>query len=258
MGSYETILLDRKGPIATVTLNRPERRNALNTQLCRELTAAMLEAEADTDVRVVVLTGTPPVFCAGQDLKFTYKQSMGDFDEYGEANNKARETIRHLKKAVIARVNGDALGGGTYMATACDIVVAVDTARFAMREINAGLQSGGAHFFTIGMRRSLEMTLTGRYVFAPEAEQWGLINKSVPTGKLDEAVAYYADMIAGLPPLGVQYTKLVNNFMLENIANMDALRPLQIAIRTILHNSEDRSEAQRAVLEKRKPVFKGR
>jgi enoyl-CoA hydratase/carnithine racemase len=258
MVKYETILYDVKAPIAIVTLNRPERRNALNTELCTEMADALLEAESDESVRVVVLTGAPPVFCAGQDLKFTYKQDPKEFEAYGRSNQRAQQTIRHLKKAVIARVNGDALGGGTYMATACDIVVAVSTARFAMREINAGLTSTGAHFYTIGMRRSLEMSLTGRYVFADEAERWGLINKAVPADKLDGAVNEYAEMIANLPPLGVMYTKQVNAFMWDNVANMQALRPLQQMVSSILHKTEDRAEAQRSVLEKRKPVFKGR
>lgn len=258
MPIYQTVIYEKKGPIATVTLNRPERRNALNTELCNEMSDALLEAEADPEVRVAILTGTPPVFCAGQDLKFTYKQDPKDFEEYIQANGRAQTTIRHLKKAVIGRINGDALGGGTMMATDCDIVVAVNTARFAMREINTGLISAGTHFYTIGMRRALEMALTGRYVFAPEAEQWGLINKSVPAEKLDETVAQYAEMIAGLPPLGVEYTKLVNNFMFDHIANMTAVRPLNQVIASILHKTEDRAEAQRATLEKRKPVFKGR
>ncbi|MDP3064748.1 MAG: enoyl-CoA hydratase/isomerase family protein [Chloroflexota bacterium] len=258
MSKYETIKYEVKAPIATVTLNRPERRNALNTELCTEMADALLEAEADENIRVIVLTGAPPVFCAGQDLKFTYKQDPAEFQAYGQSNQRAQQTMRHLKKAVIARVNGDALGGGTYMATACDIVVAVSTARFAMREINAGLTSTGAHFYTIGMRRALEMSLTGRYVFADEAERWGLINKAVPADKLDQAVNEYAEMIANLPPLGVMYTKQVNAFMWDNVANMQALRPMQQVISSILHKTEDRAEAQRSVLEKRKPVFNGR
>ena len=258
MPDFQTIVYEKKGSIATVTLNRPERRNALNTELCTEMASALIEAEADPEVRAVVLTGAPPVFCAGQDLKFTYKQDPKDFEVYIAANFRAQETIRHLKKAVIGRINGDALGGGTMMACCCDIVVAVNTARFAMREINTGLTSAGTHFYTIGMRRALEMAITGRYVFAPEAEQWGLINKSVPADKLDETVAWYANMIAELPPMGIMYTKLVNAFMLENVANMSAAHPVNQVIASILHKTEDRAEAQRATLEKRKPVFKGR
>ncbi|MFC1935723.1 enoyl-CoA hydratase/isomerase family protein [Chloroflexota bacterium] len=254
MAKYETIIYEVKEPIATVTLNRPERRNALNAQLCTEMANALLEAEADESVRVVVLTGTPPVFCGGQDLRMDSEERQ----IYGPARQRAEQTIRRLKKVVIARINGDAMGGGTYMATACDIVVAVSTARFALREIQAGFISAGAQFYTIGMRRALEMSLTGRYVFADEAERWGLINKAVPADELNQAVNEYVEMIANLQPLGLMYTKLINCFILDNLANMEAVRPINQVISGILRQSEDQAEARSAVLEKRKPVFKGR
>jgi enoyl-CoA hydratase/carnithine racemase len=256
MAIYETILYRTEGPVATISLNRPERRNALNTQLFMELVDALDVAEADENVRCVVLTGEGPVFCAGQDLKFTLEADLKAYEEYGKWNRMGRDRIRKLEKPVVARVQGDAIGGGTYIATACDLVVAVKHARFAMREINAGVHSGGAHLFTVGRARAMEMNLLGRYVSAEEAERWGLINKAVEPDQLDAAVKDYVDQLCELPPLGLKYTKIATNLLL-NIAGFDALLDARVG-HPFLFLTEDNKEAKRAILEKRKPRFTGK
>lgn len=243
------------GARAVITFCRPERRNALDTEVLRELIAALDSAEEDDAVRVVVLTGDGPVFCAGQNLKFTLGASLEEKQEYQRQNYAARDRLRRLAKPVIARVQGDALGGGTYLATSCDLVVAVKDARFAMREIHSGEQSGGAHLFTIGRARSNEMSLLGRYVFGDEAERWGLINRAVDREDLDHAVGDYADALASLPPLGLKYTKRAQNLLLD-MAGYAAHLDAQLG-QDFLFMTEDAKEARRAFAEKRSPRFIG-
>lgn len=256
MADYQRHIYEKDGPIARITFNRPERRNAHDTLFFQELCDALDDAEQDENVRVVVLTGNGPVFCAGQDLKFTASADRAQTLEYSAWNRRGRDKIQYLAKPVIARVNGDALGGGTYIATACDLIVALDGARLAMREINAGVHSGGAHLLTIGRQRSLEMNLLGRYVYAEEAAQWGLINKCVRTvEELDRQVAEWSELLVNLPPLGLRATKKATNLALE-LAGYQQLRQAEIG--RDLFYTEDYWEAKRAFVEKRKPNFKGR
>jgi enoyl-CoA hydratase/carnithine racemase len=254
---YETLAYETGDKVATITFNRPERRNALDTQVCGELIDAMHTAEADPDVLCVVLTGSGKVFCAGQNLKFTLSSDPQAYDEYRRINRRMRDTIQRLDKPVIAKVQGDAIGGGTYIATCCDLIVAVPDARFAMREINAGIHSGGAHLFTIGRARSIEMNMLGRHVDAVEAERWGLINRVAPPEELDAAVNDYVQEILALPPLSVRYTKFATNMLLD-MAGYWAWLDAHVGIHPSLSWTEDGKEAKRAFLEKRAPNFTGR
>lgn len=254
--AWETNRYEVAGATAVVTLCRPERRNALDSVVLRNLLVALNDAEHDEAVRVVVLTGEGPTFCAGQNLKFTLEANFDEKEEYQRLNYAVRDRLRRLDKPVVARVQGDALGGGTYLATSCDLIVAVRTARFAMREIHSGEQSGGAHLFTIGRARASEMNLLGRYVQADEAERWGLINRSVEPEQLDGAVAEYVDALAALPPIGLKYTKISQNLLLDMAgyaAHVQA-RPGN----PYLFLTEDAKEARQAFVERRKPKFQGR
>lgn len=245
-----------EGAVATISFNRPERRNALDTQVFRDLLAALDAAEADRAVRVVVLTGEGPVFCAGQNLKFTAQADLETKEEYGRFNQAGRERLRYFPKPVVARVQGDAIGGGTYLATSCDLIVAVKGARFAMREINSGEQSGGAMLFMVGRARANEMSLLGRYVEAEEAERWGLINRAVDPEELDVAVRDFTDQLLALPPLGLKYSKIAQNLILD-MAGFDAHIKAKVGS-PYLFLTDDNREAKRAFLEKRKPIFTGR
>src|SRR5690606_31934344 len=144
---------------------------------------------------------------AGQDLRFTRTADAKAIDAYGRWNVAARQRIQRNFKPVVAAVNGPAIGGGTYLATASDLVVAVDTAYFQMREIQAGNHAGGAFLFTIGRARSLELSLLGRKIPAPQAEHLGLINRSVPAADFKAAVDDYVNALLELPPLAIRYTK---------------------------------------------------
>lgn len=257
MKEFESLTYEVRDRVAYVTFNRPERRNALDTAVCRELIRAMQTAEDDRDVLVVVLGAEGPVFCAGQNLKFTLSTDPEAYEEYRATNRRMRDTIQKLHKPVIARVQGDAIGGGTYIATCCDLIVAVPDARFAMREINAGVHSGGAHLFTVGRARSMEMNLLGRYVTAVEAERWNLINRVAEADELDAVVEEWVETIKNLPPLAVKYTKLGTNLLLD-MAGYWAWLDAHLGIHPCLPWTEDGKEAKRAFIEKRRPVFTGR
>jgi enoyl-CoA hydratase/carnithine racemase len=253
---YEHLRIDNQGPVWRVVLNRPELRNAHDLQTFKELVAAFDEVENDADCRCAVLTGEGDFFSAGQDLRFTRSADAQAIDAYGRWNVAARQRIQRNFKPVVAAVNGPAIGGGTYLATACDLVVAVDSAYFQMREIQAGNHSGGAFLFTVGRARSLELSLLGRRLPAPQAEAWGLINRSVPAGEFQAAVDDYVNALLELPPLAIRYTKSATNLLLDAAGFTNQLEAGGVMQR-YLGLSPDGREAKRAFVEKRKPQFTG-
>lgn len=253
---YQHLRIDKDGGIWRIALNRPEVRNAHDLDTFKELFQAFGEVEEDPECRCAVLTGTGDVFSAGQDLSFTRAADARAIDAYGRWNVAARQRIQRNHKPVVAAVNGPAIGGGCYLATSCDLIVAVDTAYFQMREIQAGNHAGGAFLFTVGRARSLEMTLLGRRVPAPQAEAWGLINRSVPADAFDAAVADYVQALLQLPPLAIRYTKSATNLLLDSAGfstHLEAGGPMQ----RYLSLSPDGREAKRAFAERRPPRFSG-
>jgi enoyl-CoA hydratase/carnithine racemase len=253
--AYETVLVREDGPVTTISLNRPERRNALNTQICQELVAAFDACAHDENARAIVLTGEGSVFCAGQDLKFTNEATLDEWEEYRVWNRRIRDRIQQIHKPVVGRIQGHALGGGTWLATSCDLIVAARGAEFAMREIHAGVHSGGAHLFAVGRARSMEINMLGRRIPADQAEQWGLINRSVDAEDLDEAVKDFTDALVALPPLGLKYTKVAANLLLK-IAGTDAVLDAGIG-HPYLFLTDDCKEAKRSFVEHRTPNFTG-
>ena len=161
---YTSLLVEQREAVRWVILARPESRNAHDLRMFKELASAFDEAEADDACRCIVLAAQGTVFCAGQDLHFMKTASAREKDEYGRWNVAVRQRIQRHAKPVVAAVNGPAVGGGTYLATACDLVVAVEDAYFQMREVAAGNHSGGAHLFSVGRARSMELNLLGRRV----------------------------------------------------------------------------------------------
>ncbi|VCU68390.1 1,4-Dihydroxy-2-naphthoyl-CoA synthase [Pigmentiphaga humi] len=251
------IVIDKSSPIWRVTIDRPDVKNAHDLQTFKELVAAFDEVEADPACRCAVLTGAGGFFSAGQDLRFTAQADAMDIDAYGRWNVAARQRIQRNFKPVVAAVNGPAIGGGVYLATACDLVVSVDSAFFQMREIQAGNHSGGAFLFTVGRARSLELSLLGGRLPAPQALEWGLINRCVPREDFDSTVDELANALAELPPLAIRYTKNATNLLLDMAGfsnHMEAGAPMQ----RYLGLTPDGREAKRAFNERRKPAFTGR
>ena len=246
----------REGPVTTISLDRPEKRNALNTELCRQLVASFDEVGRDDEVRCIVLAAEGPVFCAGQDLQFTLDADLDAWEEYRLWNRRMRDTIQNVPKPVVGRIQGHALGGGMWIATSCDLIVASTDAEFAMREIRAGVHSGGAHMFSVGRARAMEINMLGRRLPAAEAERWGLINRAVPPDELDAAVRDFTDELVALPPLGLKYTKVAANLLLK-MAGFDAVLDAGPG-HPYLFLTDDAREAKQSILERREPRFTGR
>ncbi len=254
---YENIIIDRDGPVAVATLNRPKQLNALSYGLCKDLCVALEELDADESIRVFVITGGDRAFAAGADIN-----EMVDATPFaGRAHERLvlRDRLNHLSKPLIAAVSGFALGGGCELAMSCDIIIASESAVFGQPEINLGTipGSGGTQRLTriVGKHKAMELVLTGRFMDAAEAQRCGLVNKVVPPEVLlDEAMAM-ARTIAGKPPLAVRFAKEA----ILKAANTPLDEGLAFERKSFctLFASEDRREGMQAFLDKRKPEFKG-
>ena len=258
--SYETLIVE--SPSAGVTLirlNRPEALNALNSQLLRELSAALDQAEADEVVRCVVLTGSERAFAAGADIKEmsdkTYAQMFAQ-NFFGAAGQR----MERFRKPIIAAVAGYALGGGCELAMLCDFIIAAETAKFGQPEINLGVMPGigGTQRLprAVGKSKAMDMVLTARMMDAAEAERAGLVSRVVAADKLmDEALAAAAK-IAAQSPLAVMMNKeLVNAAFETTLATGVGME------RRLFHSLfafEDQKEGMAAFIDKRKPAFKGK
>ena len=197
--AYETILVEMRGPVALITLNRPQALNALNAQLMDELTAALDGIEADDAIGCTILTGSEKAFAAGADIK--EMQPKNYMDVFKEDFITAKwERVTRCRKPVIAAVAGYALGGGCELAMMCDFILAADSAKFGQPEINLGTipGAGGTQRLTrfVGKSKAMEMCLTGRMMDAAEAERAGLVSRVVPKDQLLEEAFKTAERIA--------------------------------------------------------------
>lgn len=256
--SYEYILVEREGPVAIVTLNRPQQLNALSYGLIKELALALEALDQDVDIRAIVLTGGEKVFAAGTDIK-----EMADatpFDDRLQGRLAFRDRINRISKPVIAAVSGLTLGGGCELAMCCDIIIASETARFGQPEVNLGIipGSGGTQRLTrtVGKYRAMEMVLTGDFINAAEAHTLGLVAKVVPVEFLIEEAKGIAKKIAAKPPLAVKFAKeaVLKAFETSLGEGLEFERKSFY----LLFASEDKREGMKAFIEKRKPEFKGK
>jgi enoyl-CoA hydratase/carnithine racemase len=258
---YEALLYDVASGVARVTINRPERRNAMSWAVLTELRQAIAEAKADAEVRVVVLTGAgDKAFCAGADLG-----GMRSDAHYVEVHDARGELARlfhdlwALGKPTIARVRGYALAGGFGLALACDFVVAAEDAQFGTPEIDVGLWP---YMITVPLLRSmapkkvLELMLTGRRVDAVEADRLGFVTRVVPVADLDEAVDELAATLASKSPAIVKLGR-DSFYAVWDLSARDALAYLHPML-TITSQTEDTAEGIAAFAEKRAPQWKGR
>jgi enoyl-CoA hydratase len=256
---YEQILVETRGNVGLITLNRPKALNALCVQLVRELGEAFDEIEANKDIRAIVLTGSEKAFAAGADIKEMASKSymdvfLEDFITIGW------ERVTKCRKPVIAAVAGFALGGGCELAMMCDFILAADNAKFGQPEITIGTMpgAGGTQRLTrfVGKSKAMEMCLTGRQMTAEEAERSGLVSRIVPlTDLVDEAVKTaqrIADMSA---PVVMMVKDSVNRSYETTLAEGVHFE------RRLFHSTfatEDQKEGMAAFVEKRQPSFKGR
>jgi len=227
MMAYSTIIYEKKGRIAKITLNRPEVLNAISTTLREELIQAVDEVEKDEEIDVLILTGAGRAFCAGVDLKEALRP-----DRPRPATIGYCEKIRNLSIPTICAVNGYAITGGLELAIACDIIVASENARFADTHGRAGLLAGGGMTQIlprlIGPNKAKELSFTGNYLSAQEALQFGLVNRVVPPDELPSVVEGIARDILSCNQKGVRKTKyLINKGMSATLETGLALERLE-------------------------------
>jgi enoyl-CoA hydratase len=259
--SYENLLVDVSGRIATITINRPKSLNALNGTTMRELSAVLEEVARRNDVGVVLLTGAgEKAFVAGADiselLKFTPLQVL----ELSRFGNGVLGNIERLPQPVIGVINGFALGGGCELAMACDILVASDNAKFAQPEVNLGIIPGwgGTQRLPrlVGRNIAKEIVLTGEMISAQRAYEIGLVNRVVSQSGLMEAAREIARKILEKAPVALSAAKSVMNRGID--LDLESACALEANAFAVMFSTGDGAEGMAAFLEKRKPAFTGR
>ena len=256
--SFETILVEPKGAVTLVTLNRPKALNALNSQVLAELIAAFAAYDADPAQRCLVLTGSEKAFAAGADIK--EMQAQGFADMYGSNFFAGWEKVTATRKPWLAAVAGYALGGGCEVAMMADFIIAADTAKFGQPEIKLGVSPGmgGSQRLTraIGKAKAMEMCLTGRMMDAEEAERSGLVARVVPAGDLLAEALKTAETIATMPRLAAIANKEMVNAAFETQLAQGILFERRLFYG--LFGTEDQTEGMAAFVEKRPGNWTGR
>lgn len=258
---YNSLLYQVHDGVATITLNRPDVFNAFNDEQSYELQDALKQAQKNTEVRVVVLTGAGKAFCSGQDLKAiadnTGKRDLSE--SLHKRYNPIIRAMRNLPKPIIARVNGVAAGAGCSLALAADLVVAAESAKFIEVFVNVGLvlDSGSSYFLPrlVGSARAFEMSTMASKVSAQQAYEWGMVNKVVPEAELDAAVTSYTDYYKAAPTKAIAMMKKMLNKSFHS--DLDTMLEYEAYCQKIAGDSTDYKEGVAAFNEKRKPNFTG-
>ena len=257
--AYENILVETRGHVGLITLNRPKALNALSSGLVADLGQALDGFEDDDGVRAIVITGSEKAFAAGADIKEMADKTFVDC-YVGEFITKGRERITTCRKPIIAAVAGYALGGGCEVAMMCDIILAADTAKFGQPEITLGIipGAGGTQRLTraVGKAKAMDMVLTGRQMDAGEAERVGLVSRVVPADDLIDVAMKAAERIADMSLPSVMMAKeCVNRAFESSLAEGIRFE------RRMFHATfalEDQKEGMAAFVDKRQPTFKHR
>jgi enoyl-CoA hydratase len=256
--SYQTIIVETKGKVGVIRLNRPQALNALNAALMQELGAAVAACEADPDISCLVITGSDKAFAAGADIKEMVDKTF--LDAFMDDFTGGWHQIARARKPVIAAVAGFALGGGCELAMQCDLIIAADTAKFGQPEIKLGIIPGigGTQRLTraVGKAKAMDLCLTGRMMDAAEAERAGLVARVVPAPNLMDEAMKVAETIAAMSlPVLMVAKEAVNRAFETTLAE-----GIRFERRTFhsLFATQDQKEGMTAFVEKRPPKFQNR
>lgn len=258
--TFKNIIDETSGSICTITINRPEVLNALDTMTLRELTDAVEKTGGDKSVRVIILTGSgEKAFVSGADIAAMSKMTEGEADEFATAGHGLMNAIASCPRPVIAAVNGFALGGGMELILACDIAYAGENAKFGLPEVKLGLYPGfgGTQRLTrlVGQMKAMELILSGRVIDSKKALEWGIVNRVIPAAELMTEVKKLAGEIAQNGPTATSIAR--------GLVRKSAELPLHTALEeeranfSKIFRTADKTEGLRAFLEKRKPNFLG-
>jgi enoyl-CoA hydratase/carnithine racemase len=256
---YQYITFGQANAIGTITLNHPEKRNALSLNMLRELHTLLDDLKEQSDIKVVIVRGAGKMFSSGHDLSEMINRSLTDYREVFQTCSTFMYKIQDMPQPFIAQVHGIATAAGCQLVAACDLAVAEEGALFGTPGVRLGV------FCTtpaipvvraVGRKRALEMLFTGRLVPANEAQQWGLVNKVVPLEKLEEETKALAEKIAEASPLTLQIGKQA--FYAQ--VNLSDVQAYNLGNEVMISNlfAQDASEGISAFLEKRKPLWTGR
>jgi enoyl-CoA hydratase/carnithine racemase len=256
--AFRNLLVRRDGPAATITLNRPEKRNALSLELMEELIAALGQVGADRDVRAIVIEGAGPAFSAGHDLGEMVDREAAFYERLFDVCTVMMETVHRVPQPVVAKVHAMATAAGCQLVASCDLVVAAEEAKFATPGVKIGLFCSTPMVpisRAVGRKRALQLLLTGDPIDARTAADWGLVNLVVPADELDSAVAALVEKIARSSPLTVGIGK--EAFYRQ--VDLDEHGAYELTRRVMTTNAEtrDAQEGIAAFLEKRPPEWTG-
>lgn len=262
--TYNTILYGKEEGVALITFNRPEKRNALNVQMMNEIEMALSDAEVDSGVMAIILTGGSKFFISGTDIEFLLGEGEALTPQrMYETHSRTQAVYRHLsiiRKPTIAAMAGYALGGGLELALCCDFRIAAENTKIGTPEIKLGILpgAGGTQRLSrmIGITKAKELVLTGEPILAEEAYQLGLLNKVVPAKDILSEAKAFAKRFQNLPAFAVETGKTI----LDTGINMGLKEGLELERLgfSMLYSTEDQREGLKAFLEKRPPRFKGK
>ncbi len=258
----KSILVEQREGVATITLNRPERLNAIDDEMHRTLEELFVEMDRDSEIRAMVITGAGRAFCSGGDVKNMDHDQKGAKPRTDFAPTRhGRHLLRNLLECeppIIAAVNGDAVGLGASIALLCDVIYAAETARIGDTHVRVGLAAGDGSAviwsMLCGVARAKQYLLTGDLVPAREAERIGLVNAVVPPGKAYEEAWKFAKRLADGPVQAIKWTKYAVNKLIKDQMNLTL--DTSLALESLTFLTEDHREASRAFVEKRPPKFK--
>ena len=258
--TYTTLLLEEHGPVATITFNRPEKRNAISAKMICDLLTVLDDIER-TRARVVIVTGAGSAFCAGMDLEMLSALGQQSAQENQEDSRRMARMFRRIwsfPKPMIAAVNGHALAGGCGIATLCDFTIAVPEAKFGYTEVKIGFLPAIVSVFLtrqIGDKRARDLLLTGRLVLAEEAKELGLVTEIVPAEKLISRCAEITEQLIAASPSSLTRAKRL--LTSAAAASVDADLERAVLENARIRCTPDFKEGLASFLEKRKPVWQG-